>query len=197
MSTTRASLNAKPRGSRIITSLGQTVGVRYLTIVRHSEATPAKSGGSDFARELSKRGRKQCKQLREWALDGHELGRFGPTTALVSSAARTRETFHRAFDETPFAGPREFSDQIYNGHREVTAEDMLIELAAIDPMTMSLLVVGHNPTVHEFMLSLAKDLPDSLRRKGYPLGAAYVLALPDDQPIGLARHEVVASYEPD
>ncbi len=146
---------------------------------------------------LSKRGRRQCEQLRKWATNEHKLGRFGPTTALVSAAARTRETFDRGFDGTAFVGPREFSDLIYNGRRDVSAEDLLIDLAAIDPVTMSLLVVAHNPTVHELMLSLAQNVPASLERKAYPLGGAFVLALPEDRQIGLARYEVVASYVPD
>ncbi len=146
---------------------------------------------------LSKRGRRQCEQLRKWATNEHKLGRFGPTTALVSAAARTRETFDRGFDGTAFVGPREFSDLIYNGRRDVSAEDLLIDLAAIDPVTMSLLVVAHNPTVHELMFSLAQNVPASLERKAYPLGGAFVLALPEDRQIGLARYEVVASYVPD
>jgi len=177
--------------------LRQTGRVRFLTIVRHCESSPARHGESDFERVLSKRGRRQCEQLRKWATNEHKLGRFGPTTALVSAAARTRETFDRAFDGTAFVGPREFSDLIYNGRRDVSAEDLLIDLAAIDPVTMSLLVVAHNPTVHELMFSLAQNVPASLERKAYPLGGAFVLALPEDRQIGLARYEVVASYVPD
>jgi hypothetical protein len=43
---------------------------------------------------------------------------------------------------------------------------------------------------------LCSNLPDALRKK-FATGAAYVLALPDDQQIGLARYELVASYVPD
>ncbi len=85
---------------------------------------------------------------------------------------------------------------IYNGRREVSPEDLLLELAAIDPVTTSLLVVAHNPTVMELMLTIAMELPHSLRKAHYPLGGAYVLALPDDQPVGLLRYEVVASFLP-
>lgn len=180
----------------ISSDISQTVGVRYLTIVRHCESTPASTGQSDFERELSKRGREQCKQLRKWSLDENELGRFGPATALVSSAARTVETFRRAFDDTPFVARCEYSELIYNGRREVSAEDLLVELAAIDPVTTSLLVVAHNPTVHELLLILAEKLPKSLREKNYPLGGAFVLALPDNRHIGLARYELVARYVP-
>ena len=171
--------------------------MRYLTVVRHAKATPAKAGDVDFERQLTKRGREQCRQLRAWASDADGLGRFGPVTALVSSAARTTETFHRAFAGTAFVAHAEFSELIYNGARYVSAEDLLTDLAAIDPVRGSLLVVGHNPTVHELMASLAKELPKALRGYHYPLGGAFVLALHDERQIGLSRYEVVASYIPD
>ena len=47
------------------------------------------------------------------------------------------------------------------------------------------------------MLDLAKDLPKALRGDHYPLGGAFVLALPEDRPVGLERYEVVASFVPD
>lgn len=94
-------------------------------------------------------------------------------------------------------GALEYSDLIYNGRRDVSAEDILIDLAAIDPVTTSLLVVAHNPSVHELVVTLAEHAPEKLLHKAYPLGGAFVLALPDDRPIGLARYEVVASYVPD
>ena len=170
--------------------------MRYLTIVRHAKAEKATSDQRDFDRKLSDRGRRQCEQLRVWANEESELGRFGPTTALVSSAARTKETFRRAFDGTLFAGERVLSELIYNGQRHVSAEDLLIDLASIDPVTTSLAVVGHNPTVLELLWSLGEELPESLRT-GFPLGGAYVLAIPDDQPIGLGHYPLVARYVPD
>lgn len=179
-----------------MTEMGQTSRMRYLTVVRHAKSSPAKPGESDFARTLNKRGRDECERLRAWAKDPDELGAFGPTTALVSAAARTRETYRRAFHGTDFVERCEFSELIYNGRRDVSAEDLMIDLAAIDPVTTSLLVVGHNPTVHEVMIALAKDLPKALRGDHYPLGGAFVLALPDDRQVGLERYEFVASYIP-
>ncbi len=171
--------------------------MRNLTIVRHAKASPAAPGVSDFERALSARGRRQCEELRSWAVDDAALGDYGPVTALVSSARRTRETFQRAFDGTAFVGSVAYSDLIYNGRREVTAEDLLIELAAVDPVTTSLLVVAHNPTVHELVESLAQVVPATLLDRGYPLGGAFVLELRDDQPIGLSRYRVVAEFIPD
>lgn len=130
-------------------------------------------------------------------MDPTSLARFGPTTALVSSAARTRETYRLAFEGTPFVSRCEFSDLIYNGRHEVSAEHLLIDLAAIDPVTTSLLVVAHNPTVLDLVVELATPLPREVVRGRYPLGGAYVFELPDDRPVGLKRYELVASYIPD
>ena len=171
--------------------------MRYLVVVRHAKASPAATGASDFERELSGRGRRQCDALRAWADDDSALGAYGPTTALVSSARRTRETFRRSFEGTRFVASVSYSDLIYNGQHHVSAEDLLIDLAAIDPVTTSLLVVAHNPTVHELVEGIAEEVPDVLRRRGYPLGAAFVLALRDDEPIGLSRYPLVAEFVPD
>jgi phosphohistidine phosphatase len=169
--------------------------VRYLTIVRHAKAEKQAPAQSDFDRTLSDRGKRQCEQLRTWANDVKQLGAFGPTTALVSSAARTRETFRLAFDGTPFVGESFFSDLIYNGLRDVTAEDVLIDLAAIDPVSTSLLVVGHSPTVLDLLWRLVSELPSELR-DGYPLAGAYVLAIPEDQTVGLKKYELVERFVP-
>lgn len=170
--------------------------MRYLTIVRHAKAEKAVAEQRDKDRALNERGRRQCEQLRGWASDETELGRFGPTTALVSAAARTKETFARAFEGTPFVAEHVESELIYNGLRDVSAEDVLIDLAAIDPVTTSLLVVGHNPTVLYVLSQLVRDLPRSLR-ESYPLAGAFVVALPENEQIGLGPYELVAHYVPD
>ena len=176
--------------------MSQTGGVRYLAIVRHAKAERNSSDGSDFARELNSKGRRQCRQLRIWASDEHELGRFGPTTALVSSAARTRQTFRDAFEGTPFVASHQESTLIYNGLRHVSAEDVLIDLAGIDPVTTSLMVVGHNPTVLDLLVMLSADLPSELSLE-YPLAGTYVLELHDDEPIGPGPYRFVTRYVPE
>lgn len=174
----------------------ETSEVRYLTIVRHAKAEKGTGGIADYDRQLNDRGRRQCDALRAWASDKTQLGRYGPTTALVSNAARTRETFKRSFEETPFVESVFYSELIYNGVHNVSAEDVLIDLAAIDPVTTSLLVVGHNPTVLELLWTLGKGLPSSLR-EGYPLAGAFVLEIPDDQQIGLGPYPLAKSFVPD
>jgi phosphohistidine phosphatase len=170
--------------------------VRFLTVVRHAKAEKDSDDGTDFSRTLSGRGRRQCAQLRQWASNAEGLGQFGPTTALVSSAARTAETFRLAFEGTPFVNEVHTSSLIYNGRHHVSAEDVLIDLAAIDPVTTSLLVIGHNPTVLELLMTLASDLPSEFSNE-YPLAGAYVLALPHDEQVGPGPYEFVRRYVPD
>jgi phosphohistidine phosphatase SixA len=170
--------------------------VRYLTIVRHAKAERDSSDGSDFSRALTGRGRRQCEQLRTWASDVSDLGQFGPTTALVSSAARTLETYLRAFQGTGFVTDVHESSLIYNGRRRVTPEDVLLDLAAVDPVTNSLLVVAHNPTALELLVALAHDLPEEFSYE-YPLAGAYVLELRDDEPIGPGPYSFVRRFVPD
>ncbi len=174
----------------------ETGDVRYLTIVRHAKAEKGTGRLSDYDRQLNERGRRQCDTLRAWATDPTQLGRYGPTTALVSAAARTRETFTRSFEGTGFVQSVFFSELIYNGVHAVSAEDVLIDLAAVDPVTTSLLVVGHNPTVFDLLWTVGTSLPASLREE-YPLAGAFTLEVPDDQQIGRGPYPLVKSFVPD
>ena len=164
--------------------------MRFLHIVRHCEALP---GPDDYARELSPRGQAQAGVLRRWV----EEGRLeGPVTALVSSARRTRQTFALGFYDNTFVRDVHYSDLIYNGRREVTAEDLLIDVAAVDPVTTNLLVVAHNPTVWELAVTLGDELDESFR-SDYPVGGVVTVQLRDDETVGLRRYHVERCWNPD
>ncbi|MGC1419799.1 MAG: hypothetical protein WA786_06735 [Acidimicrobiales bacterium] len=171
--------------------------MRFLTIVRHAKASPPLPMGLDFDRVLSGRGRRQCKELRAWAKDPEALGAYGPVSALVSSAARTRETYERSFAGTGWIAAHEFRKSLYYGSREVTGEDLLDELIEFDPGTTSLAIIGHNPSMHELAVLLAREVPSSLRSRGYELGGAYVFELDEGQPLARHRYELVARFIPD
>ena len=170
--------------------------MRYLTVVRHAEAVGHGGEGSgDFDRVLTPRGRAQCEELRVWALDKKALGAYGPPPALVSGAARTRETYAMAFAGTSFVTSLATTDALYNGKRHVRADDVIFELDNVDVSDDSLLVVTHNPSVLELVVALADALPDELRRGEFPLAGAYVLAI-TDEPVSLRTYELVASFIP-
>lgn len=176
----------------MLRGIGKNPWMRFLTIVRHCEAT---SGTDDYARTLTATGRTQAEWLRQSALSSEGLGQFGPTTCLVSAAARTRETYALAFAGTPFVRSLQPSELIYNGHRHVTGLDLLAPLAEIDPVTESLSVIAHNPSVLELVHELSDVVPDEFI-DNFPVGAAYVLEIPTDRTIGRGRYRVVATLCP-
>ena len=112
--------------------IGKTSVVRFLTIIRHCAA---ENSTPDHDRPLSSVGRAQAEQLRSWVSDPQALGAYGPTTCLVSAAARTRETYALGLAGTPFVRSLEISESIYNGSRDVTANDLVEALHDIDPVT--------------------------------------------------------------
>ena len=170
----------------------QTKAMRFLTIVRHCEAEP---GTDDFARTLTDRGRRQAEEIRARVLGSDQLAQYGPVTALVSSSARTRETYALGFAGTAFIHALETSELIYNGQREVTPYEVLEQLAAIDPVRESLLVIGHFPWVWQLVSELTEEMPEPLV-SDYPLGTAVVLAIPEDEQVGLRHYEVAAVFIP-
>jgi phosphohistidine phosphatase SixA len=88
------------------------------------------------------------------------------------------------------------SDRIYNGVRDVTADIVIEELAAIDPLTESLLVVGHNPTVLDLAWALAKGSIPEIKDGDYPLGAAVVLRLEDGVCVDTGPYKIVRTFVP-
>ena len=111
--------------------------MRRLLLLRHAKAERSQSGGRDHDRILTERGRADAKKL------GAYLARHGfvPDRAVVSTAARTRETWAllaTAFGKAP---PVSFEDGIY----EATPQAILQVIKETGPKTGTLIVIGHNP----------------------------------------------------
>jgi phosphohistidine phosphatase len=170
--------------------------VRYLTVIRHAKAVPGAIGVSDFDRPLAPRGQRQCRWLRERAADPRALGAFGPARVAVSPARRTRESFADALEGTPFVSASVVEPALYNGHRDVDAADVLEALRALDDGVSSLALVGHNPTVYEFVVAVAVTTPAALVQGRYPLAGAIVLALGDAGSLRGGPYDLVATFAP-
>lgn len=166
--------------------------MRYLTVIRHCEAENA---SPDIDRHLSAQGRKQAEALRQWVLSSEELGAYGPTTCLVSAAARTRETYAIGLAGTPFVRSLAVSELIYNGVRDVTGRDLVNALADIDPVTESLSIVAHNPSVLDLVYELTATWPQQLP-VAFEVGSAYVLEIPDDRPLEYGKYRLVDVFVP-
>ena len=116
---------------------------RQLLLLRHAKAEP---GSADADRDLDARGRRDAGAL------GHEMRSLGlvPQLALLSSALRTRRTFEYlgAFDPAPAV---QVTDDLYLAEPGM----LLSALRAVADEIRSLLLVGHNPGLHELALALA------------------------------------------
>ncbi|WP_264713040.1 SixA phosphatase family protein [Limobrevibacterium gyesilva] len=137
--------------------------------MRHAKSSWDDPKLSDHARPLNARGRKAAAAMRHAMRD---LG-LAPDIVLVSSARRTLQTLEalEPWEDTPLIEPM---DSLYLA----TAPQMLVVLRRVAETARSVLLVGHNPGLHELAMTLvgphamtqANDLTRHLA-KGYPTGA--------------------------
>lgn len=126
--------------------------MKRLVLMRHAKAEHHHSGG-DHARELSPRGRSDA------AKAGLLLASAGLTHAIVSTAARTRQTFE-SLDLGLSCDDAEWL--YYCGH-----QTLLHRIGETDESVSGLLVVGHAPTIPALAALLAKDsAPDEADQLG-------------------------------
>lgn len=122
--------------------------MRRLILFRHAKAEPRAVTGEDIDRPLDAKGRQDA------ALMGQVLAREGltPDLVLVSCARRTQETWDCLSAAFPKARAR-VRDDLYNA----TAEEIVAEISAAAPDAITLMVVAHNPGLHELAIELMLD----------------------------------------
>lgn len=138
--------------------------MKRLIILRHAKAV-AKDAGQDFERVLAGRGREEMKKVARYLAEH----RLRPDLALVSPAARTRETWSRAgLGDVPVR----FVDTIY----EAETSDLLAALRSLEDGIESVVLVGHNPGLEDLALTMPAD--SAPLRSGLPTAALAVIDLP-------------------
>lgn len=141
-----------------------------LILLRHGKANPDSETGDDFDRRLAARG------VQESQGAGSRLAEMGfsPDVALVSTAARARETWEAA--STAFvAAEVRFDAELY--HAEPETIRRLALAAGLSCSTV--MIVGHNPGMQELTVSLLKEglAPSGLiarAQRDFPTAAASV-----------------------
>ncbi|WP_192257777.1 SixA phosphatase family protein [Mesorhizobium silamurunense] len=119
--------------------------MRQLLLLRHAKSSWDDAKLADFDRPLAPRG------LKTAPLMGRELARRGwlPDLALVSPALRTRDTWRLVAAELPKHVPAEFAEELYE------AAPAAILARVRQAKATSLIVIGHNPGLQNFVLRLA------------------------------------------
>ena len=143
--------------------------MQRLILLRHGKAESVSTLGGDLERGLTDRGR------RDAALMGRVLAEngFAPDLALVSSARRACETWEEAAPAFPTAVV-EFSRGLYLASRE----HLMHTIDATGDTADCLLIVGHNPGLHELALGYAspQQIDDTGMLDSFPTSAAAVFA---------------------
>lgn len=120
--------------------------MKRLILLRHAKTEPWHEGVDDHGRALIERGRADAVRV------GEALAAAGwtPDLALVSTARRARETWaglEPAFSECQ----RRLSEDLY-----LTGVHGLAEAVAENDAVGSLMLVGHNPGLHDFAIEIVR-----------------------------------------
>jgi phosphohistidine phosphatase len=146
--------------------------MHQLLLLRHAKSSWDDASLPDRERPLNKRGRRAAAAMREAM---RALG-LAPDVILVSPARRTRETLAalEPWDETPLVEPMEV---LYLA----TAAQLRDAVRDLAETVRSLMLIGHNPGLHEFAVSLAgrRSVNDATQRllAGFPTGALAEFAI--------------------
>jgi len=125
--------------------------MRRLMLLRHAKTETDAPSGRDRDRRLDDRGHKDAARIGDW------LGRHPPFPDLVqvSPAVRARQTWELAWEAMKERAPSpqvEFLPELYGADPAQMLETIRTACVA-DPKR--LMVVGHNPGMHELALMLA------------------------------------------
>lgn len=144
-----------------------------LILLRHGQAEPDSDSGEDFDRRLATRG------VAESAAMGLRLADMGfrPDLAMVSTAARARDTWDAAAPAFPDTDVR-FEGELY--HADVQTIRRVARQAADGAATV--MIVGHNPGLQELTVALLIEgrAPAGLIamvQRNYPTAAASVFLI--------------------
>jgi phosphohistidine phosphatase len=144
--------------------------MRRLLLLRHAKTENDAPSGRDQDRRLDNRGRLDATEIGGW------IGRHPPfpDAVLVSPAVRAHQTWEIAWEAMQDRVPQprvEFLEELYGADPAQLLETVHAAVAT-DPKT--LMLVGHNPGMHELALMLAgsgdaggrKALGDNLPTSG-------------------------------
>lgn len=152
-----------------------------LILFRHGKTERQSASGDDFDRALLDRGRADAEAMaRMLAVTGAV-----PDLVLVSSAVRAVQTYEAARVAFPKAVVQT-TRALY-----LAPAGQLLRAAEGEPEAGTVMLVAHNPGLHDLALRLAAASPGRDRDRlqdGFPTAAAAVFAYVDGEPVLQAFH---------
>jgi phosphohistidine phosphatase len=147
--------------------------MKTLLLLRHAKAGGGVPGGSDHERALTPRGQRAAELVALYLSQRPTP----PSLALCSSARRTLETLE------PLRQRLDLSVATLRDLYLADPDALLAQIAQVDDREASVIVIAHNPGLHELALLLAAggDAASRARlREGFPTAALAVLELDID-----------------
>jgi phosphohistidine phosphatase len=171
--------------------------MRRLMLLRHAKTETEAPSGRDQDRRLDERGRKDAAEIGNW------IGRHPPFPdgVMVSPAVRAHQTWEIAWEAMKDRVPPpevEFAPELYGADPAQLLESIR---SAVGNDPKHLMLVGHNPGMHELALALVgsgdeagrKALSDNLPTSGL---AVFDFAIDDWSDVAFRRGRLVLFVSP-
>jgi phosphohistidine phosphatase len=171
--------------------------MRRLMLLRHAKTETDAASGRDQDRRLDERGHKDAAEIGGWIARNPPF----PDSVLVSPAVRAHQTWDLAWEEMKGLASKphvELVPDLYGAEPGQLLQT--IRMASVsDPKR--LMLVGHNPGMHELALALAgsgdaagrKALADNLPTSGL---AVFDFAVDDWNDVAFRRGRLVLFVSP-
>jgi phosphohistidine phosphatase len=171
--------------------------MRRLLLLRHAKTEHDAPSGRDQDRRLDNRGRSDAAEIGGW------IGRHPPfpDLVLVSHAIRAHQTWEIAWEAMKDLAPEPVVELMPELYGAEPAELLQIIRSASEADPGRLLLVGHNPGMHELALALAGGgdatgraaLADNLPTSGL---AIFDFAIDDWTDVAFRRGQLVHFVSP-
>lgn len=152
--------------------------MKTLFLLRHAKSSWATPGQADHERPLNDRG---CKAAAAMGRHIKGLRRSQPTLILASTAQRVTETLVLLLEEWGEGVPVKRHRELYLA----SPKSLLAHLHNAPENSDNILIVGHNPGIHEFAVQLSGEVAEGAyeaRRRlkeAYPTAALTVISFPE------------------
>ncbi|MBU6456376.1 MAG: histidine phosphatase family protein [Bradyrhizobium sp.] len=171
--------------------------MRRLMLLRHAKTESDSPSGRDRDRRLDERGRRDAAEIGDFIASHPPV----PDSVLISPAVRAYETWERAWAAMKDRVPRprvELQPDLYCAD----SAQLLQSIREVSPRdAQRLMVIGHNPGMHELALALTdggdaagrRTLADNLPTSGL---AIFDFAIDDWSDVAFRRGRLVLFVSP-